>query len=66
MRHVAGTKAKPPALSLADGFAVLVTNRTSDPTLAAAVSPEELIDRPRAGRNSALCQLIKLTTPEFA
>ena len=66
MRHVGGTKAKPPALSLADGFAVLVTNRTSDPTLAAAVPPEELIDRPLAGRNSALCQLIKLTTPEFA
>ena len=40
MRHVAGTKAKPPALSLADGFAVLVTNRTSDPTLAAAVPPK--------------------------
>ena len=25
MRHVGGTKAKPSALSLADGFAVLVT-----------------------------------------
>jgi hypothetical protein len=29
MRHVGGTKAKPRALSLADGFAVSATNRTS-------------------------------------